>query len=318
MSSRDRLVSLLPGARVLAAGLGFPEGPIALDDASVLFVEVAAGSLSRVAPDGDVVRVATLGGGPNGAAIGPDGAVYVCNNGGLGFTVSPRRGWLFPGHAANDHRGGSIQRVDLGSGEVSTLYEAAAGHRLRAPNDLVFDGDGGFWFTDHGTVRGRARDLGGLYWARPDGTEIREVVHGLETPNGVGLSPDGRRLYVAETLTRSIWSWDVIGPGELDIAPQRARAGAAFVYALGDERVFDSLAIDDRGNVCVGALGRSAGIAVVSPAGELLNVHDMPDPFPTNLCFRSSGQSVIVTLSATGQILELPWDTGGAPLAYRA
>jgi len=68
--------------KVIAEGLRFPEGPIAMADGSVLLVEIARGTLSRVR-DGRVEVVADLGGGPNGAAIGPDGACYVCNNGGF-------------------------------------------------------------------------------------------------------------------------------------------------------------------------------------------------------------------------------------------
>ncbi|MCH2100247.1 MAG: SMP-30/gluconolactonase/LRE family protein, partial [Pseudomonadales bacterium] len=60
--------------RELAKGLRFPEGPIALPGGDVLLVEIARGTLTRVALDGTVSVVANLGGGPNGAAIGPDGA----------------------------------------------------------------------------------------------------------------------------------------------------------------------------------------------------------------------------------------------------
>src|SRR5687768_18621708 len=69
--------------RELATGLQFPEGPIAMPDGSVLLVEIRRGTLSRVDTDGKVAVVADLGGGPNGAAIGPDGACYVVNNGGF-------------------------------------------------------------------------------------------------------------------------------------------------------------------------------------------------------------------------------------------
>ena len=62
-------------------GLRFPEGPVAMADGSVLCVEIRRGTLTRVTPDGRKETVAQLGGGPNGAAIGPDGACYICNNG---------------------------------------------------------------------------------------------------------------------------------------------------------------------------------------------------------------------------------------------
>ena len=80
--------------RDIATGLQFPEGPIAMPDGSVLVVEIRRGTLSRCTADGKVEVVADLGGGPNGAAIGPDGACYVVNNG--GFLWSELDGMLIP------------------------------------------------------------------------------------------------------------------------------------------------------------------------------------------------------------------------------
>ncbi len=103
----------------IASGLKFPEGPIAMDDGSVILVEIERGTLSRVSEDGKVEVIADLGGGPNGAAIGPDGAVYVCNNG--GFEWHHRGGLTIPGDIAPDYSGGRIERVDLATGKVDTL-----------------------------------------------------------------------------------------------------------------------------------------------------------------------------------------------------
>ncbi len=64
---------------------------------------------------------------------------------------------------------------------------------LRGPNDIVFDAHGGFYFTDHGKRRPRDTDLGGLYYAKIDGSDIRELVQPMIFPNGVGLSPDRGR-----------------------------------------------------------------------------------------------------------------------------
>ena len=106
--------------REVASGLEFPEGPIAMSDGSVLVVEIKRGTLTRVRPDGAVEIVAETGGGPNGAAIGPDGKVYICNNG--GFEWHDLRGMLIPGDQPADYSGGSIQRVDLESGSVETVW----------------------------------------------------------------------------------------------------------------------------------------------------------------------------------------------------
>ncbi|MDE2355291.1 MAG: SMP-30/gluconolactonase/LRE family protein, partial [Alphaproteobacteria bacterium] len=66
--------------QLVAEGLAFPEGPIAMADGSVILTEIEAGVLTRVTPDGKTQTVARTGGGPNGAAIGPDGAIWVTNN----------------------------------------------------------------------------------------------------------------------------------------------------------------------------------------------------------------------------------------------
>jgi len=108
--------------RDITSGLQFPEGPIALPDGSVLVVEIRRGTLTRVAPDGRKTVVANTGGGPNGAAIGPDGKVYVCNNG--GFEWHDLGGLVVPGNQPHDYIGGRIQRVDIDTGKVEDLYTA--------------------------------------------------------------------------------------------------------------------------------------------------------------------------------------------------
>jgi gluconolactonase len=298
--------------REIASGLQFPEGPIALPDGSVLLVEIKRGTLTRVAPDGKQTIVAKTGGGPNGAAIGPDGKVYVCNNG--GFEWHEAGAFLLPGNQPEDYAGGSIQRVDLASGAVETLYTRCGAHALRGPNDLVFDSSGGFWFTDHGKTRERDRDRGGLYYARPDGSAVREMVYPLDAPNGVGLSPDGSRVYVAETHTGRVFWWDLAGPGE--IRPHASPNRGHLLVGLPGLQLFDSLAIDAEGNVCVATLV-NGGITIISPDGARTEHVPLPDPLTTNLCFGGKDlRTAFVTLSGTGKLVSLPWKTAGLRLAY--
>src|SRR3981189_978575 len=130
--------------RILATGLGFPEGPVVMPDGSVILTEIRNNRCSRVTSDGQVSLFSATRGGPEGLAVGPDGALYLCNNGGSRYVegVSMGQG------PHPDYKFGSIQRIDPKTGEAKLLYKEANGHVVSAPNDLVFDTAGGFYFTD--------------------------------------------------------------------------------------------------------------------------------------------------------------------------
>jgi len=300
--------------REITSGLSFPEGPIAIPDGSVILVEIRRGTLSRVRPDGTIEVVAETRGGPNGAAVGPDGAVYVCNNG--GFEWHDLGGLVIPGNQPADYIGGRIQRVDVKTGRVDDLYTACDGHPLRGPNDIVFDATGGFWFTDHGKIRERDRDRTGVYYARPDGSMIREAIFPLDAPNGIGLSPDGKRLYVAETFTGRVWSWDLAGPGEIAGGAGFGPGGGSLLAGLAGYQLFDSLAVDSAGNVCVATLV-NGGITVISPDGGSIEHVPTYDPLTTNICFGGPDlRTAYVTCSGTGRLVALEWPRPGLRLAY--
>ncbi len=299
--------------REIAGGLQFPEGPIAMPDGSILLVEIRRGTLTQVDAQGRVEVIAELGGGPNGAAIGPDGRVYVCNNG--GFEWQERNGLVLPGNQPADYSGGSIQAVDLSTGSVEVLYRHCGDVPLKGPNDLVFDSSGGFWFTDHGKNRARDRDRTGVFYARPDGSSIVEAIFPMDGPNGIGLSPEQDRLYVVETSTGRLFYWDLDGPGSIRRNP-RSPNGGHFLAGVGGLQLFDSLAIDGDGNVCVATIV-NGGITVISPKGEVLEHVPCPDPLTTNICFGGPDlRTAYVTLSGTGKLVALDWPRPGHRLAF--
>jgi gluconolactonase len=300
--------------REIAAGLRFPEGPVAMPDGSVILVEIEAQRLSRVMPDGSKRVIAITGGGPNGAAIGPDGACYVCNNG--GFRWHEQNGVLRPMLQADDYSGGRIERVDLANGAVTVLYTEVGGHKLRGPNDIVFDNAGGFWFTDLGKTRARDWDRGGVYYAKADGSFIKEVIFPLVTPNGIGLSPADDRLYVAETVTGRLWAFDIVAPGEIKRQPFPSPNGGTLVAGLPGYQLFDSLAVDAAGNICVATLF-NGGITIISPDGARVEHVPMPDLYTTNICFGGPGlRTAYITLSGSGRLVAAPWPRPGLPLHY--
>ncbi len=302
--------------REIATGLCFPEGPVAMADGSVVLVEIERQTVSRVRPDGRVEVVARIGGGPNGLAVGPDGALYVCNNG--GFVWRTEAGLLRPVVQSSDYVGGRIERVDPANGAVTLLYDRCGENRLRGPNDLVFDAQGGFYFSDLGKTRARDRDHGALYYAAADGSRIVEVAFPLLTPNGVGLSPDGKTVYVAETETARLWGFDLEAPGVARKEPFPSPHGGRLVAGLGGFRRFDSLAVDAAGNICVATLVAGC-ISVIAPDGRLVRKVPTQDPVTTNICFGGPGlRTAYVTLSGKGRLVALDWPEPGLRLAYQA
>ena len=298
--------------RTLAEGLEFPEGPVALGDGSVVVVEIAAGRLTRVMPGGAKTVAALPGGGPNGAAIGPDGKCYVCNNGGFEWFVEGRH--RRPFLQARDYAGGRIERVDLATGAVECLYRGAGEVSLKGPNDLVFDRHGGFYFSDLGKVRAREMDRGAVYYAKADGSAITEVAFPMVTPNGVGLSPDGTTLYVAETEAARLWAFDIVEPGVVRKEPWPSPHGGRLVAGVGGYQRFDSLALDAEGRICVATL-INGGITVISPDGRHVEHHPMPDPMTTNICFGGSDmRTAFITLSWAGRLVAVDWPVPGLRL----
>jgi gluconolactonase len=295
---------------IVASGLQFPEGPIPMPDGSVILVEIKRQTLTRVW-NGRSEVIAKIGGGPNGAAFGPDGAIYITNNG--GFEYRDMGGLTIPGHAAHDYVTGRIERVDLATGKVERLYDKIGDHKLSGPNDLVFDKSGAIWFTDLGKSYARTLCRGGLYYAQPDGSSLSEVAYGGTGLNGVGLSPDEKTVYAAETDTGKLWAFDVTGKGE--VAPPPLGAIGRCVAVQPYHCFFDSLAVQANGDVCVATL-LNGGVTTITLAG--VSTHTpFPDPLVTNIAFGGADmRDAYLTLSGTGQLVKARWPEPGLKLNF--
>src|ERR1700761_2835238 len=294
-------------------GLLFPEGPIAMADGSVILVEIQGRRLSRVSPSGERTTIADVGGGPNGAAIGPDGAVYITNNGGMAFAQRDD-GTSAPHGVPDDYTTGSIQRVDLKTGEVKTLYTHCDGRKLNGPNDIVFDAHGGFWFTDLGKTLDERMDQGSLYYALPDGSKITRARAGMITPNGVGLSPDGKGVWVAETYPSRVWGFEIDSPGQIKAPVDRWVAGNV-LGPLPGYQLLDSLAVEADGKVCVATIV-NGGVTAFDPNGGIEHFKT-PDMLTTNICFGGADmRDAWITCSGTGSLYKTRWPRPGLKLNY--
>jgi gluconolactonase len=298
---------------VLAEGVGFPEGPVIGADGTVHVVDIDGGRIVRVA-GGETTVVATPGGGPNGMALETATTALVANNG--GFLWTEVNGVRIPiDHATHtneppDFTNGWIERVDLTSGAVTALHDRCDGRPLRGPNDLVIDEVGGVWFTDHGKGRRASVDRGGLYYIPPDGSVVVEQAFPLLGPNGVGLSPDGRRVYAAETHTGRLWAWDLAAPGEIAPAGGSLAVRHGGVCVAATPYSFDSLAIEADGRIVIGAI--ADGLAAVTPDGNEIEMYPIPGDVTTNIAFGGDdARRAVITLSRSGRVVETTWPRPG-------
>jgi gluconolactonase len=328
---------------IVAHNLRFPEGPVWRDDTTVLVTEIASGCLTSVdVTTGATTVLASSLPGPNGAALVPSGStptaipaghdgtggagaltrVWVADNGGF-FTWHEVSGLIIPGEPSPAHTGGSLRMVTLGadpadrSGDVvHTRCGAGDGAgdgdgdggdtALVSPNDLVVDADAGVWFTDFGVQDGTAgAGRPGVVFAPGGGGPLVGVVWGTHQANGIGLSADGSELYVAETHSASLWRFSVTGPGQVANggAPGQVHGGTLLHRAGGF--MFDSLAVDPDGWVCVATIGPGGGVTCVHPVTGAVRRVTAPDDLTTNVCFGSPAGlpvAAFVTLSSTGQL----------------
>lgn len=300
---------------VIGNNLGCPEGPVVCDDGSVLTVDIDSGRILRIT-EGGVSVVAAPGGGPNGLALGPDGLAYVANNGGFLWTeVGGRRIPMDLATHANEptgFAGGWIESVDLTTSEVTVLARSCGTKRLTGPNDLIFDEVGGLWFTDQGKLRATSIDRGGLYYLPPGG-EVQAIAYPLLGPNGVGLSPDCRRVYVTETLTGRVWAWDLAAPGEVRPATASLAIPHGGTCLVATPFALDSLAVEADGRIVIGGIGD--GLVVVTPNGQEVDVHPIPGDVTTNIAFGGADRRrAVITLSGSGRLAETTWPRPGLQL----
>jgi gluconolactonase len=279
-------------AQVLAEGLEFPEGPIAMGQGVVVFTQIRGQQLSRYA-EGHVGTIAHTGGGANGATLGPDGAFYVANNGGL--STGPAGMWQ-----AEEQIPGRIQRVTP-EGELSDVAVDLPGALPHRPNDLCFGPDGLLYFTDPHNWE----DLANLKPGRVNRTDLQGHVEQLASverfPNGIGFGLDNR-LYVAESVSQRMWAYewrpDGLGqPEEFCVLPAGFPDG--FCFAASGELI-----------VC-GSLGDV--ILVYGTNGDLKERFDTPQHTePTNCCIGDG--KLYVTYSGTGQLVAFDCDWEALPL----
>jgi gluconolactonase len=251
-----------PKSVIAATDLLFPEGTIFVGH-ELYFVDYARSDVRHLVGAKTEIVWHQDGCGANGLLAVPDGLLVACFD------------------------NGTIVKISPGGATLTTIPNDASGQALAAPNDLAADHKGGIYISDSG-LSGRP---GKVFYLAENGV-LREVASGIRFANGIGVSPDGSTLYVAESPTGKVLAFPIKTDGSL--GPVRDLIRLRDVLPAGATVTPDSLRVDTHGNVFV-ALYNGGGVAIVSPAGRLLTLLDVPSQHHTNLAISPDGESLYVT-----------------------
>jgi len=251
-------------AELVVKGLKFTEGPAWHAKGILLFSDIPANRIYRWEEGKEPTVFREPSNNSNGLAFDSQGRLLACEHG-------ARR----------------VTRTEA-DGTVTVLADKIEGKRLNSPNDLALAADGSIYFTDppYGVkYEDRELDFQGVYRVSPGG-KLALLVKDLGRPNGIGLSPDGKRLYVDDSEARTVYVYDVQGDGSV------ANGRLLINLGLHGTRVCDGLKVDVEGNLYV--TGTDA-VYVVSPEGRLLAKIGCPGQC-TNCCFGGvDGKTLFVT-----------------------
>jgi gluconolactonase len=257
----------------VADGFEFTEGPVWAPDRALLFSSPNTNSIYRLDPELEKVTVFRPKSGYTGVDIGR----YV-QPGSNGLTFDSQGRLVICQHGNR-----RVLRVNP-HGDTTVIADSFEGRRLNSPNDVVCRSDGSVWFTDPPFGRpGMANDpdrelsFSGVFRVSQDG-EVTLIDDSLDGPNGIAFSPDERTLYVG--------NWDA--GAKVVVRYELSEAGRvldrAVLFDMTDapgEDAIDGIKVDVEGNLYVCGPG---GIWIISPAGERLDLIELPEA-PHNLAF---------------------------------
>ena len=176
-----------------------------------------------------------------------------------------------------DYVGHNVLRVDMSTRKIAVFAHAA----MKQPNDLAIAPDDTIYASDPDWANSK-----GQVWKVRTGGEIERVAADMGTTNGIEVSPDGKWLYVNESVQRNVWKFPIRSDGSL---------GQKQLIRKFPDHGFDGMRCDVKGNLYITRHGKGT-VVIMTPAGELLHEIDVLGKMPTNLCFGGpDGKTVYVT-----------------------
>ena len=264
----------------------FLEGP-SFDRAGNLYVvDIPNGRIFRISPQGDWAVVTEYDGEPNGLKIRKDGQIFIA-----------------------DYKNG-IMQLDPASGKVTPFVTRRRLEPFKGCNDLVFARNGDIFFTDQGQTG--YQDPTGRVFKFTAGGELRQVLGGIPSPNGLVFNPAEKILYLAVTRANAVWPLPIMPDGEV------SKVGL-FVQLSGGLGGPDGMAMDVQGNLSVCHAGLGC-VWVFTHIGEpLYRVQSCAGLMTTNLAYGGPGNtSIYITESETGSVLKATLPVPGRPMYSHA
>jgi len=240
-----------------AKGGAFLEGPIMDLQGNLWVVSIASGMISKISPDGTWKDVFHSGGQPQGLEWGKDGKLYGTDRKRGVFVWDPK------------------------TGKVDDYCRYFQNENFHGPNDLIFDGQGGCYFTDPwGTSPVNPR--GGIYYISPGGKEVKRLIDNMAFPNGIALSPDFGTLYIADCMRNQVWACPIASPGVINV-------GFSHIFNVLPNGGWgpDGMCVDEKGNLYAAQYG-GGKVVVIGPCGATIGEIKLPvgaGSETTNCCF---------------------------------
>lgn len=252
-------------------GFEFTEGPAWEPRSKTLFFsDIPNNAIHRLGADGSIKIFTDQSNHTNGILISSDGRMLGCQ------------------------MDGQIVQYDVATAKTTVLASQFKGKRFNAPNDLVVDAVGGIYFTDplFRAPTPLPQTIQTVYYISAKG-KVSQVTKDLAAPNGIGLSPDRKRLYVCPSMQAEMLVYDVLGPGELS----KPKTFCTVEQPEGkDSTGADGIALDVKGNVYITT---HIGVQIFSPEGKQIGVVAFPQQ-PANVCFGGADWKTMYVTARTG------------------
>ncbi len=265
-----KMISSLGEVELVGDGFKFTEGP-AWDPSGVLyFTDIPNTSIHRLHADGKIDLFTNDSKHTNGLLITHDGRLLGCQ------------------------MDGQVVEFDKNNASTTVIADSYEGKRFNAPNDLVVDKEGGIYFTDplFAAPTPLPQTVQAVYYISSDKT-ISRVTEGIKAPNGIGLSPDGKRLYVCPSQQSEMLVYEIIGAGKLSsgktlctLTQPEGKTGTGA----------DGIVLDVEGNVYITT---NLGVEIVSPQGEHLGLVRFPEQ-PANVTFGGNDRKTMYATARSG------------------